>query len=85
MLNHNEEATIKAKFAAEESAIRDELRQTYAGCNATIVTLTEPDPNTGVRRLGFDVANGAPIESKYINKVDGKWREIECADCRRPE
>jgi len=43
----------------------------------TGVILFRPDEHQSLRQLIFELRNGEGVSSKWVDKVDGRWREME--------
>lgn len=47
------------------------------GFYSTGMILFRPDEQNTLRQLMFELRNGEGIASKYIDKIDGRWREMD--------
>ena len=41
------------------------------------IIMFRPDEHRSIKQMVFELRNGAPIENKYVDKIDGRWRELE--------
>ena len=57
-----------------------------AGCLRSFYTtgmiLSRPDEKKSLRHMAFELRCGKPIASRYVDKIDDQWREIEVKHAR---
>lgn len=41
------------------------------------IIMFRPDENRSVKQLMYELRNGESIPTKYVDKIDGRWRELE--------
>lgn len=41
------------------------------------IIMFRPDENRSIKQLMFELRNGEPIPTKYVDKIDGRWCEME--------
>jgi len=47
------------------------------GFYTTGIIMFRPDETRSVKQLIFELRNGTSVENKYVDKIDGRWRELE--------
>jgi putative DNA primase/helicase len=48
----------------------------------TGIIMFRPDESRSIKQLMFELRNGEGLENKYVDKIDGRWRELELESAR---
>ncbi|MBL0320104.1 MAG: AAA family ATPase [Alphaproteobacteria bacterium] len=66
-----------------KKSLEEDPFQSFSGAGAlrsfysTGIIMFKPDETRSVKQLMFELRNGSSIENKYVDKIDGRWRELD--------
>ncbi len=73
ILVHNTKKLTKEQMEQDPFYEVNELRNV----SSTDISFLRPYANSSIRKLVFELNYGPPIKDKFIDKVSGKWTEVE--------